>query len=248
MKLTEQFREQGNWLFRWRSYMPLALLPLLLLALPSVETITGNIGPRATFIYRLLCFIIALTGFYTRAIAAAFVPRGTSGQNTKIQKAETLNTEGVYSIVRHPLYLGNFLVFEGIMLYTGVWWLAVLSIFFFFIYYERIMYAEEAFLQDKFSDAFDEWAAQTPAFFPKFSLWKRPALKFSLRNILKREHNTFMTLITGFTLVHYGGDFLSNLSIESGAFWLWVFIITLIVFQLLRIIKKKTSILNVHGR
>ncbi|MGB8874133.1 MAG: hypothetical protein WCC75_12145, partial [Desulfobaccales bacterium] len=41
-------------------------------------------------------------------------PRGTSGRNTQGQVAETLNTTGIYSLVRNPLYLGNFLIWLGL--------------------------------------------------------------------------------------------------------------------------------------
>lgn len=53
------------------------------------------------------------------------VPKGTSGRNTSQQVADTLSTDGVYSVVRHPLYLGNFLMCMGVSMmphqYLLVW-------------------------------------------------------------------------------------------------------------------------------
>jgi len=184
MVLNELFKRQGDWLFQRRSYLPLLLLPLLLLALPDTEPIIRARGETAMAIFRAFCFLVSVVGLGVRAVVAAYVPRGTSGRNRGGQKAESLNTTGIYSLVRHPLYLGNFLIFMGIIAYTLSWWLILMSAILFTIYYERIMYTEETFLREKFGEKFTAWASRTPAFFPHFSLWKSPDLSFSVKNIL----------------------------------------------------------------
>lgn len=50
----------------------------------------------------------------------------------------------MYSIVRNPLYFGNLLIAIGLALLPGVWWLLLIVGLAFFIYYERIIAAEEA--------------------------------------------------------------------------------------------------------
>ena len=35
MEIQEEFEKTGKWLFRWRSYLPLALIPLFLLAMEN---------------------------------------------------------------------------------------------------------------------------------------------------------------------------------------------------------------------
>ncbi|NLL27934.1 MAG: DUF1295 domain-containing protein [Bacteroidales bacterium] len=49
----------------------------------------------------------------------SFIPKGISGKNTEKQIADFLNTKGMYSIVRHPLYLGDFLMWLGLFIYIG---------------------------------------------------------------------------------------------------------------------------------
>ena len=44
-----------------------------------------------------------------------------------------------------------------------VWWLPVIYSLAFWIYYERIMFAEEAFLRQKFGETYRRWAATTPS-------------------------------------------------------------------------------------
>ena len=92
---------------------------------------------------------------------------GNVRRNTHGQKAEELNTTGVYSIVRHPLYVGNYLIGLGVTLVWLNWWVPVVYTLCFWVYYERIMVAEERFLEQKFGDSFRQWAASTPAFVPR---------------------------------------------------------------------------------
>ena len=107
-----------------------------------------------------------------------FTASHTSGRNTEGQVADSLNTTGMYSIVRNPLYLGNFLMILGVVLFLRIWWIPALYATLFALYYERIIFAEEMFLRDKFGQDYLAWASKTPAFFPKFALWK-PTASFS---------------------------------------------------------------------
>ena len=47
-------------------------------------------------------------------------------------------------------------------------WFVVVFILVYWVYYERIMYAEEQFLRRKFGTVYTDWAAHTPAFIPSF--------------------------------------------------------------------------------
>ncbi len=97
------------------------------------------------------------------------MPRGTSGHNTASQEASDLNTSGMYSIVRHPIYLANYFIMLGCTIYTGSWWLPLVVSILFWVYYERIAFAEEEFLRLQFGDQFTSWSVHTPSFFPTFT-------------------------------------------------------------------------------
>ena len=63
--------------------------------------------------WQMLCISVSFLGLFIRIVTVGRAPIGTSGRNTREQVANTLNTTGIYSLVRHPLYLGNYLVFLG---------------------------------------------------------------------------------------------------------------------------------------
>lgn len=111
------------------------------------------------------------------------------------------------------------------------------------------MFAEEEFLRERFGESFQRWAEKTPAFLPKFRNWKKPALTFSFRNILKREYTAFFLIITAFSVLDILGDVFTQdkFKIED-SMWLILFIAGLIIYFILRTLKTRTKFLNVAGR
>jgi len=153
MALQEELEKQGVWLFRYRSY-----LPLVVLLIGTILYLRTEIYPDTFFLeetpyeifYEMGCLLVSLLGLFIRIYTVGHTPKNTSGRNVKNQLADYLNTTGSYSVVRHPLYVGNFLMWLGPALITGNLWFIVAFCFFYWIYYERIMFAEEQFLRKKF--------------------------------------------------------------------------------------------------
>ncbi len=245
MALAEEFKQQGEWLFRWRSYLPIVLIPLIAVAFAQMD-----VREEGTFheSWEYFCLGLSFLGLFVRVLTVGFVPRHTSGRNTRQQVAEELNTTGIYSIVRHPLYLGNFLIGLGISLVRFVWWLPVIYSLAFWLYYERIMFAEEAFLRQKFGDVYQRWAAATPAFWPRFRQWRKPALPFSWLNVLRREYTGLMVVI----LCHAGQEFFELLIKEHRivweAFWATLLFGGLATYFVLRWLTRNSTLLDVPGR
>ena len=89
---------------------------------------------------------ISFLGLAVRVYTIGCVPEGTSGRNVKEQRADELNTSGIYSIVRNPLYLGNFFICFGLVAYPAPSFYMILSyVLLFLLYHERIIFAEEEF-------------------------------------------------------------------------------------------------------
>jgi len=248
MALREEFAKTGNWLFRYRSYFPLIIVPLLVIALRDSKYLEREIGTTYGYIWEGFCALVSFTGLLVRCMVIGYAPKRTSGRNTEHQKAETLNTTGLYSVVRHPLYLGNFFIFLGMVLFVQVVWFAIFTVLSFWLYYERIMFAEEEFLRGKFGDTFLEWAEKTPAFWPRFRNWQQPALTFSFRNILKREYTAFFLIIASLTMLDAAGDIFTGRELKMDEVWSTLFIIGLVVYLVLRTLRTRTRILHVEGR
>ena len=130
-----------------------------------------------------------------RAYTIGCAAPGTSGRNREAQIAESLNTTGAYSLVRHPLYLANAVMWLGPLLYPRQAWPAAVLALGFWLYYERIMFAEEEFLRGKYGQTFIEWAARTPAFLPNFRHWVPSNAPFNFRVVLRREYSGLLLLV-----------------------------------------------------
>lgn len=246
MRLRERFIREGNWLFRRRGYLPLLLLPLVLLAMRGFDPSNG--GPRGGFAWEALCLALSLAGLSVRAVTVGCSARGTSGRNRHAQAADSLNTTGMYSIVRHPLYVGNYLMWLGIVALPGVWWLPVIVSLVFWLYYERIMLAEEEFLSQRFGAGFTEWAANTPAFIPRPGLWRRPACPFSFRLVLGREYSGLFLLMLAFWVVELTGTSLRTGHLVFDPVWSGALAGSTLLCAGLYTMKHRTRLLRVGHR
>jgi len=222
------------------------LIPVFLACLPSFKYLGAS--HKLNEAWQIFCLAISLAGLVVRVITVGRAPLGTSGRNTREQVARALNTTGIYSIVRHPLYLGNYLILIGMALWPRVWWLPVFTSCLFALYYERIMLAEEAFLRQQFGDVFETWAAATPAFIPRLRGWKPSPVSFCWRTVLQREYNAFILIIGVFFVFDLVGDCFAERRWRMGYGWFALFLACFAVFATLRTLKKRTRLLHVEGR
>lgn len=247
MALAEEFERSGVWLFRWRSYLPLVFVALVLLSMRQFQ-FPGDGSGETDALWESVCVGISFVGLGIRVATIGHVPKKTSGRNTSKQIAESLNTTGMYSLVRHPLYLGNFFLALGPALFPRLWWLAVIYILLFWVYYERIMFAEEAFLRRQFGEAYMEWADKVPPFLPNFRNYLKSELPFSVKTILKREYNALLGVVASFFALDVVGDYVVEGFWDVDPAWVVLLGLGLFAWVALYTLKKTTRWLNVEGR
>ena len=246
MQLREHFVASGHWLFRRRSWLPLIPFTLVLVGLVGYDYPGGSPSLHRT--WGLLCLAVGLLGAGVRALTVGYIAGGTSGRNRGRQVAESLNTRGVYSVVRHPLYLGNYFMWLGAALVPRDAWVVLTVSLVFWLYYERIMAAEEDFLRDKFGEAFEAWAARTPAFLPRLTQWRAEDRPFSLRMVLRREHSGVYGLIATISVLAVAADSVAAGELRVDPVWGWLLAVSTAVFVAVVLLKRHTRAFRVTDR
>jgi protein-S-isoprenylcysteine O-methyltransferase Ste14 len=250
MALIEEFEKQGIWLFKYRSYLPLIILFFGTILYLRVEIYPGTFFLEETpyeVYYELFCLGISLFGLAIRIFTVGYTPKNTSGRNTKEQLADKLNTTGIYSIVRHPLYLGNFFMWLGLAALAGNIWFILIFCFVYWVYYERIMFAEEQFLRKKFGEQYLNWANSVPPFIPKFSNYIKSTLRFSWKKVFKQEKNGLAATFLIFCLLDISGEMIENHK-KFNYFFIYGSILSLSMYVVLKYLKIKTNILSETDR
>lgn len=85
-----------------------------------------------------------------------------------VKKNKVLATDGPYSLVRHPLYVGNILMLFGFAIAAGLWWSVPLVVFLLFFYYPPAISYEDRKLNKLFGHDWQNWSTKTKALFPSW--------------------------------------------------------------------------------
>jgi protein-S-isoprenylcysteine O-methyltransferase Ste14 len=100
-----------------------------------------------------------------------------------IRKNEEVETVGVYSMCRHPLYLGSLLLLAGFLILMNDWPLFAVALTYFTVFYAAAIIREERFLSQKFPEAYARFRESTPALIP-VGQFRRG--RFSLARAMRR--------------------------------------------------------------
>lgn len=162
---------QSQWfrLPRWAQIMSGIAIILLLAGLASLLWIPLPITlplalSWASGVVGLLLFMAGLTFIlWARyALGAMYNVSATSG--VQLQARHQLVRHGPYAFVRHPMYLGHWLLLGGILL-VYLTWTAVLFLLLLLPLYRRARFEESA-LADTFGAEWEAYAARTKFIIP----------------------------------------------------------------------------------
>jgi protein-S-isoprenylcysteine O-methyltransferase Ste14 len=167
----------GAVLFRNRGW-----LPLLFIGIPLV--LPGTTSPRRWIVGGVL--LVLGEAFRLWGVAAA----GTTTRR-RSRNVQRLVTHGAFAWSRNPLYNGNFLVWMGFVVISGVLWFLPLAMLLFAAEYSLIVRYEEGVLESTFGREYLEYKMCTPRWVPS-----RPQLEsegeMNWREAFKSEISTFL--------------------------------------------------------
>jgi len=143
----------GAVLFRNRSWLP---VPFLLVALLAPGRMTA-----ASWIAGAV-LIVSGEGIRLAGVAAA----GTVTRR-RSRNVQRLVTYGAFSWVRNPLYVGNFLIWMGFVVISGVLWFLPVAIALFALEYTLIVSYEEGVLESIFGAEYLNYKTTTPRWMPR---------------------------------------------------------------------------------
>jgi protein-S-isoprenylcysteine O-methyltransferase Ste14 len=244
MKLVNHCSHSGRVLFRWRSYLPLVLLPFFALSLRDASYPFGSHAWDQ--VRELGCLALSLAGLAVRIYTIGTAPEGTSERSTVDPRASQLNTAGIYSVVRHPLYIGNTLIALGLALVPGPWYLPVIVLLASLLYHERIAAHEEAFLEATFGDLFRDWADRVPAMIPSLRDFRPSLGLFNWRRVFGREFHGLFVIGAGFFVLDLLRDRVVTGRWQLDPVWTWFCLATGLLFVVLTTLKRFTSLFRVE--
>lgn len=191
----------GNFFFKYRNLLFIILY--LLLFIPSPKLFSEEMFGEKYYLFPIvLGLIITVSGQLIRGvtIGLAYIIRG--GKDKKVY-AEGLVTEGIFSHVRNPLYVGNILMLLGVgILANSLIYTFVIMPLFLFIY-QAIVLAEENFLRGKFGQAFDDYTQKVHRWIPNLSGIGKTlsSMEFKWKRWLTKEYNTQFVWLCGIALI-----------------------------------------------
>ena len=119
----------------------------------------------------------------------------------------------------------------------------------YWLYYERIMYAEEQFLTGKFGQLYLDWANKTPAFIPAFDKWTNSNMSFSWKKALNKEKNGVLAIFVLTFIWNCWTDWLIVGHFMAEKSWTLIGLgISLMYYIVIKWVDKKTSWLDDVGR
>jgi len=201
MALKESLEKNGAFLFRYRGQLPLLFILFAIVIVIIDDYSKLHLHPNVFIGVQCLGIFIVLLGHMIRFSIVGSSFAHTSGRNRHEQVAHQLNTKGWYSMVRHPLYFANFLIWFGITLYLFNPWLLLVMCLCYWLYYERIMYIEESFLIKQFGDEYLTWSRKVPAFFPSVRKYKSAKNSFSWKAVFRNEYPSVLSTLSSLLLL-----------------------------------------------
>lgn len=180
-----------NFFFKNRSFTPIPIaVSIIYFAQPDNQNI-------------LLGFAVLLAGELIRMWSVSYA--GGETRTTSVG-APSLCTAGPYGFVRNPIYVGNMLMYLGIVIVAGspnLMLMALATMSFFIIQYSLIISLEEEKLDELFGPDYTTYKNNVRAIVPRFRRWKTDDDRkpLPLLKLIKTEKRTLQNVTFILTLI-----------------------------------------------
>ena len=180
-----------NFFFKNRSFTPIPIaVSIIYFAQPDNQNI-------------LLGFAVLLAGELIRMWSVSYA--GGETRTTSVG-APSLCTAGPYGFVRNPIYVGNMLMYLGIVIVAGspnLMLMALATMSFFIIQYSLIISLEEEKLDELFGPDYTTYKSNVRAIVPRLRRWKTDDDRkpLSLLKLIKTEKRTLQNVTFILTLI-----------------------------------------------
>lgn len=172
----------GNFLFKVRN----GLFPLLYVALFINNQLLFS-NPKVNLFFG---FILVLSGQAIRVLTVGmdYIVRG--GRNRQVY-ANDLVQNGLFSLCRNPLYLGNLSILTGFGIASGSAAYLFFSMPLLYFSYACIIAAEESFLRKRFGEKYNNYCRHVPRLIPRLrSIMNFRYETFNWRRVVVKEYST----------------------------------------------------------
>lgn len=143
----------GAVLFRNRSWLPVPFVLVALLAPGHPSAANWIVGA-----------LVIVVGEWIRLAGVAAAGTVTRRRSRDVQR---LVTYGIFGWTRNPLYVGNFFIWMGFVVISGVLWFLPVAIALFALEYTLIVAYEEGVLESIFGAEYLQFKATTPRWVPR---------------------------------------------------------------------------------
>jgi len=148
------------WMGIWISPQPRFIIPIF-------QNLAGFV-PAVNFAIPLLHLLICMSFLIPGAWLAIKGVKETTLKTSETHRTERIVTTGVYSIVRHPQYLGGLLAHVGISFLLSAWYSLLLTPLIVVIIYV-ISRKEEEELFREFGKEYENYRKQVPMVMPRLT-------------------------------------------------------------------------------
>lgn len=122
-------------------------------------------------------------------------------RNAGQDRIGTLITGGPYRYVRHPLYLGTFLIALGLCVAANNWWIGILMLAAYIVVYKQKMDQEDALLMDELNEAYSPYFKAVSQWLPHLRPYSKHEGRWVWQGIVSsKEWKTLLGVAALFAL------------------------------------------------